>query len=159
MHKLILIFVATLSLGITGCASKTIPSIDDLHQLNQQDINTVIIGNTLTYEAVWGRWAEYYSTNNIGYGSAWSTLFNWFGWQEESATASFDISDSAVICRRYDGEGAWANPEYKYCAKIYSKDDKYYLINTQNPLDPKIVGVPREIEIRQGDYYRLSQQN
>ena len=142
---------------IVGCASKTMPLLDELQQLDRQDVNSVLIGNTMTYEAVWGRWAEYHSENYVGYGSAWSTLFNWFGWEGESATSTFEVSDTAEICWRYDGESSWANPQYKYCGMIYSKDDKYYFISTQNPREPSIVGVPREVDIRQGDYYNLSE--
>ena len=157
MYKLFLTLLVFMQFLIAGCASKSPPLIEDLNKLDVEEINTFIVGNTLTYEAVWGRWAEYYSENNVGHGSAWSTLINWFGWEGETAISSFQVSDDAEICWRYDGEGAWANPEYEYCAVMYSKGNSYFLVSTKNPRQPSIVGVPREVEIKQGDYYNLAQ--
>ena len=157
MKKSYLLKIITLCFVLNGCATKPQLQPENLTKLNADELTSLVVGNTLTYQAIWGRWAEYHKEDYSGYGSAWSTLFNWFGWSNDRATSTFTINDDAQICWHYSGEAQWANPQLEYCAIIYTDQGMYYIANTKNPRDPRLVGQVRELEIKNGDFYELTE--
>lgn len=159
MKKSYFLKIIILCFLLNGCATKAPLQPDDLKKLTTDELASLVIGNTLTYQAIWGRWAEYHQEDYTGYGGAWSTLFNWFGWNGDRATSTFSITDDAQICWRYTGEAQWANPKLDYCAIIYTDQGMYYIANTKNPRDPRLVGLLRELEIKNGDYFGLTELN
>ena len=159
MKKFSFLSMLSLCFVLVSCTTNSVNRPENLKKLNQDELKSLIIGNTLTYQAVWGRWAEYHREDFHGFGGAWSTLFDWFGWRGEKATSSYKITDDAQICWYYSGESVWANPQYEYCAIIHTANNAYYLTNTKNPRDPSLEGVIRKLEIKNGDYYELFELN
>ena len=156
MKKIILFVIAVMQIFLAGCASKPLPDINDMQKLGLDEVKSLIPGNTATFLAVWGRWAEYYRVDNTGYASTWSDLLDFYGWQADEATFTYEFTDKAEICRRYSGDSPWAKPELTYCSMIYLDDGQYYIIDTQNPSHSEFIGVANKLEIEKGDHYRLS---
>jgi len=156
MKKINLYFIIAMQIILAGCVSKTSPDINTLQKLDKDEIKLLLVGNTLTYRAAWGRWAEYNRKDYTGYAATWEDLFDFYGWQGEEATLSFEFSDKAEICRRYSGAPKWANPDFSYCSMIYVGNGSYYLVDTKNPHNSDFIGVINPLEIKKGDYYDLS---
>lgn len=138
-------------LGLAGCA--TIPDKSELTQLDQSAVEAELVGNTLTYRADYGRWAEYYETAETGYGRASGS------WGSESAISTNTTAGDGESCAVYSGEPDWADPDKAYCSVMYTdKEGNLYLESTRNPDDPDRVGKIRKIEIKSGDEYGLADQ-
>lgn len=140
---------------VTGCASKTAPDVNVMRKLDLDEIKSLLIGNTLTYQAVWGRWAEFYREDGTGHIGTWPDLLDIYGWEGDEASLSYELTDNAEICRQYSGDPDWANPEFTYCSLIYTIDTDYYIVDTKNPYNPKFIGVPHALQIKRADYYDL----
>ncbi len=150
MRKTMLTLIYTVALlGLTGCA--TIPDKSELTQLDPSAIESEVVGNTLTYSADYGRWAEYYETATTGYGQASGS------WGSESATSTNTITQDGEWCAVYSGEPDWADPDKEYCSVVYTdKEGNLYVESTKNPDDPGRVGKIRKVEIKPGDAYGLA---
>ena len=157
MKTINLFLVFVLQIVLAGCVSKTVPEISKMQKLDKDEIKLLVIGNTLTYQAVWGRWAEYSSDNYDGHAGIWENLIDYYGFEGETATLTFEFSDDAEFCRRYSGDaGVGANPELNYCSMIYMDNGEYYIVDTKNSYNTNFIGFPHILEIKQGDYYDLS---
>lgn len=150
MRKTILTLIhAVVLLGLAGCT--TIPDKSELTQLDRSAIESEVIGNTLTYRADYGRWAEYYASVDEGYGRASGN------WGSDHATASSKISPDGEWCSVYSGEADWASPEKEYCSLVYTDEEgDFYVESTKNPENPDRVGKIRKVEIKPGDEYGLA---
>lgn len=150
MRKTMLTLIhAVALLNLAGCT--TIPDESELTQLDRSTLKSEVVGNTLTYSAEYGRWAEYYETSRTGYGRASGS------WGSESAISRNTIAQDGEWCAVYSGEPDWASPEMEYCSVLYAdKEGNLYLESTKNPDDPGRVGKIRKVEIKPGDEYGLS---
>ena len=86
--------------AIAACSSI---NLEEMEQLNGDQARTTLSGNTLTFRAEYGRWAEYFSEGDLsGAGKAWGD------WGEEAATAQNTISDEGEVCSVYGGPHEWS---------------------------------------------------
>ena len=145
MKRINLFLVVVLQIVLAGCVSKTVPEISKMQKLGKDEIKLLVIGNTLTYQAVWGRWAEYSSDNYDGHAGIWENLIDYYGFEEEKATLTFEFSDDAEFCRRYSGDAEWANPEFIYCSIIYVYNGEYYIVDTKNSFNSNFIGFPHSL--------------
>lgn len=150
MRKTIVTLIyAVVLTGLSGCT--TIPEKSELTQIDRSAIESRVIGNTLTFRADYGRWAEYYETATTGHGQASGS------WGSESVTARSTISQDGEWCAVYSGEPDWAGPDKEYCSVLYTdKEGNLYLESIKNPDDPGRVGKIRKVEIKPGDAYGLT---
>lgn len=150
MRKTIVILIyAVVLLGLAGCT--TIPDKSELTQIDRNAIESRVVGNTLTFRADYGRWAEYYETATSGYAQASGS------WGSENVTLSSTIYQDGDWCAVYSGEPDWAGPDKEYCSVVYTdKEGNLYVEYTKNPDDPGRVGKIRKVEIKAGDAYGLA---
>lgn len=145
-----LMLLGVVQLGLVACA--TVPSTDELQQLDGEALQSALVGNTSTYRADYGRWAEYIESGDAGYGKASGN------WGSQSATASYTFKDDGEWCATYSGSHDWSQPGNEYCAIVYTDEDgNYYSKVTKNTDDPNKVGNTRKIEIKAGDAYGLGE--
>lgn len=141
--------LCTVSLILTACA--TAPDKSELQRVDGSEVKSVLRGNTLTYKASYGRWAEYHQTDSTGHAKAWGS------WGSDIATSTYDIEDDGTVCWTYSGEPDWASPEHDYCNVFYKDaDGNYYAEVTVNTSKPERLGNIRTLEIKSGDAYGLS---
>lgn len=150
MRKTMLTMIYAFALlALAGCT--TTPEKSKLTQLERSALKSELVGNTMTYLADYGRWAEYYETAKTGYGRASGS------WGSESAISTNTISQDGEQCAVYSGEPDWAAPDMEYCSIMYTdKEGNLYLETTKNPDDPGRVGKIRKVEIKPGDEYGLA---
>lgn len=140
---------AVVLLGLAGCT--TIPDKSELTQLDRSAIESEVIGNTLTYKADYGRWAEYYESVSTGYGQTSGSGGS------ENVTATSTISQDGEWCSVYSGEAEWTGPDKEYCSILYTDEEgNLYVESTKNPGDPDQVGKLRKVEMKPGDEYGLA---
>ena len=140
---------AAVSLLLVGCT--TTPEKSDLAQMDRDDLRSTVVGNTFTYVADYGRWAEYMQSLESGHARAWGT------WGSESVTAEYTVSSDGEWCVIYSGEYEWAGPEHKYCSVLYTDaEGNFYSETVTNSWKPAREGRIREVEIRSGDKYGLA---
>lgn len=137
------------ALFLSACA--TGPDIAEMEALNGEQAEQLLAGNTLTFKADYGRWAEYFDSNSLaGRGKAWGT------WGEELADSVTNISTEGEVCTQYSGEHEWSTPEHEFCFLVYTgSEGQVVLQGTQNTYKPERVGKIRKVEIEAGDSYGL----
>lgn len=133
-----------LFLLLTGYAAAVDKS--KLKRLNGEEVRDVLVDNTLTFTAKWGRWAEYYAPDGTGHARAYGN------WGSESATMKYSISDDGEICATYSGKPNWAKGN-RYCGVMYtnSKGKKYYGESTQRSYQKEKIGTIRRWKFKSGD--------
>lgn len=147
--KLIVVFCAA-HISLTGWAA--VPDKSELEKLSGKEVRDLIVGNTYTYKAEWGRWADYILAGGTGYAKAWGDSWS------QTATSEYDIKTNGEWCATYNGDADWANPEYEYCAMLYSDGNgSYYKETTADPRVPENVGQFLAFDVKPGDEYGLSE--
>lgn len=145
-----LIVLGVMQLGLVACA--TVPSTDELQQLDGEALQSVLVGNTFTHSAEYGRFAEYVESSDTGYGKAWGN------WGSQSAAASYTFKDDGEWCTTYSGPHDWSQPGNEYCGVVYTDEDgNYYDEVTKHTDNPNKVGNMKKVEIKAGDAYGLGE--
>lgn len=137
------------ALVLSACA--TSPDISEMQVLDKSLATDLLAGNTLTYKADYGRWAEYFDANSLdGRGKAWGS------WGEEVADSATNISSEGEVCTIYTGDYEWSNSEHNFCFFIYQDaEGEVVLQSTNNTWKPERVGTVRKVQIETGDTYSL----
>lgn len=149
VQKTSLLLSAAVSVLFVGCA--TVPDKSELTRMERDDVRSAVVGNTFTFLADYGRWAEYVESLESGYAKAWG------GWGSQSVTAEYTIAADGEWCSVYAGEPDWAIPEYEYCSVMYTDaEGNFYMETLTNPDKPASEGQIRQVEIRSDDEYELA---
>ncbi len=142
--------LGVLQIGLVACA--TVPSTDELRQLDGEALQAALVGNTFTFRADYGRWAEYIESSDAGYGRASGN------WGSQSATASYTFENDGEWCSTYSGPHDWTQPGNEYCSIVYTDDDgNYYREVTKDTDNPNKVGNTKKVEVKAGDAYGLGE--
>lgn len=145
-----LMLLGVMQLGLVACA--TVPSTDELQQLDGEELQSALVGNTFTFRADYGRWAEYVASSDAGYGKASGN------WGSQSATASYTFKDDGEWCSTYSAPHDWAQPGNEYCVLVYMDEEgNYYREKTKDTDEPGSVGNVTKVEIKAGDAYALGE--
>lgn len=147
MPRLVLIGVVLLA----SVTYATVPSIDELQRLDGKELRSVLVGNTYTFTADYGRWVEYVISSDTSIARAWGD------WGSQSVTGKLSIKDDGEWCKTYSGDHVWSQPGNEYCLVVYA-DEKgnYYSKRTEDTYKPERVGKVYKVEIRSGDAFDLS---
>lgn len=146
MHRLVLIGVVLLG----SVAHATVPSIDELRRLDGEELRSVLVGNTYTFSADFGRWVDYVISSDASIGRAWGD------WGSQSVTGKVRIKDDGEWCKTYSGDYHWSQPGNEYCAVVYTDNEgNYYSKRTKDTHKPERVGRVYKVEIRSGNVFDL----
>ena len=145
-------WVSTFVLSLVVAACSTIPDQSQLTQLGADELHDLVIGNTTTYSADYGRWADYHATEETSYARAWGT------WGRQDVDSTHVTYADGTMCHQYTGPYEWAGPDHEYCGAIYEDENgNYYYKVLKNTNSPNKVGDIVELEIRPGDPYGLAE--
>lgn len=134
---------AALAVAISACS--TIPDQSQLQRLSRSELESALVGNTLTHSLDWGQCAEYHRSDGTGFGRTWGS------WGQDEATSEYMVTEDGEICWTYSGKPDWADPDVEYCAIRYrDTEGNYYFENTKH-IDPRKIGTILEMEIKPGN--------
>ena len=116
MHLKHLIAAAALGATLAGCASTSDEMAEKgIAPMTADQLEATFPGNTAYIKGSGWEWAGYYADDGTIRGRSW-----WSG-GEETATASYEITDDGLICRDWDNN--WGSGGYG-CSRYYQDGDK-----------------------------------